>query len=285
MVPRANGRRVSTPADIPSDGGATVGTPAARPQFRCRARLDGPERRRPRHRVPRRRTTRPRRRSPSSCSCCSSVAGCGWRPADGAPRCAPPSTPAPCSGWSAASRSSRCCGSWSSSPATGCCCRPGSVAPGRCSARSSSSCWSPLIAAPAVLAGRLAATQRDLIAGVFDDNGKSATVTAGAEPVRHQERVNVLLLGGDGGAGREGVRTDTVIVASIDTRTGDTTLFSLPRNLENLPFPPAARWPRRSRTASRPRTRARACSTRSTATARPSTPTSSAPPTTRAPTG
>ena len=34
------------------------------------------------------------------------------------------------------------------------------------------------------------------------------------------------------------MRTDTVIVASIDTHTGDTTLFSLPRNLENLPFPP-----------------------------------------------
>jgi LCP family protein required for cell wall assembly len=49
--------------------------------------------------------------------------------------------------------------------------------------------------------------------------------------------VNVLLLGGDGGEGREGVRTDTVIVASIDTDTGDTTLLSLPRNLQDLPFP------------------------------------------------
>jgi polyisoprenyl-teichoic acid--peptidoglycan teichoic acid transferase len=95
-----------------------------------------------------------------------------------------------------------------------------------------------LIAAPAVLAGRLATTQRDLIAGVFDDDGQSATVTAGSNPFGDQERVNVLLLGGDGGADREGVRTDTVIVASIDTSTGDTTLFSLPRNLENLPFPP-----------------------------------------------
>jgi LCP family protein required for cell wall assembly len=47
----------------------------------------------------------------------------------------------------------------------------------------------------------------------------------------------VLLLGGDGGEGREGVRTDTVIVASIGTETGDTTLFSLPRNLQDLPFP------------------------------------------------
>jgi polyisoprenyl-teichoic acid--peptidoglycan teichoic acid transferase len=94
-----------------------------------------------------------------------------------------------------------------------------------------------VIAAPAVLAGRLAATQRDLIAGVFHDNGKSATVTAGSNPFGDQKRVNVLLLGGDGGAGREGVRTDTVIVASIDTSTGNTTLISLPRNLENLPFP------------------------------------------------
>lgn len=94
-----------------------------------------------------------------------------------------------------------------------------------------------VIAAPAVLVGRLAATQRDLIAGVFDDNGKSATVKAGANPFGDQARVNVLLLGGDGGEDREGVRTDTVIVASLDTKTGNTTLFSIPRNLENLPFP------------------------------------------------
>jgi polyisoprenyl-teichoic acid--peptidoglycan teichoic acid transferase len=93
------------------------------------------------------------------------------------------------------------------------------------------------VAAPAVAAGRLAATQSDLIAGVFSDDGKSATVDAAANPFGSQERVNVLLLGGDGGEGRDGVRTDTVIVASIDTDTGDTTLFSLPRNLENLPFP------------------------------------------------
>ena len=93
------------------------------------------------------------------------------------------------------------------------------------------------VAAPAVVAGRLAATQRDLIAGVFDDNGRSATVDAASNPFGSKDRVNVLLLGGDGGEGRDGVRTDTVIVASIDTETGDTTLFSLPRNLENLPFP------------------------------------------------
>jgi LCP family protein required for cell wall assembly len=93
------------------------------------------------------------------------------------------------------------------------------------------------VAAPAVVVSRLAFTQRDLIAGVFDDNGKSATVVNTSDPFGDKERVDVLLLGGDGGEGRDGVRTDTVIVASIDTATGDTTLFSLPRNLENLPFP------------------------------------------------
>jgi LCP family protein required for cell wall assembly len=91
-------------------------------------------------------------------------------------------------------------------------------------------------AAPAAYAGHLALVQRGLIAGVFDD-GESATVVDTPDPFGDQDRVNVLLLGGDGGEGRDGVRTDTVIVASIATDTGETTLFSLPRNLENLPFP------------------------------------------------
>jgi polyisoprenyl-teichoic acid--peptidoglycan teichoic acid transferase len=93
------------------------------------------------------------------------------------------------------------------------------------------------VVVPAVFASRLAIAQRDLIAGVFDDDGQSATVEDVPDPFGDQERVNVLLLGGDGGEGREGVRTDTVIVASIATDTGETTLFSLPRNLEDLPFP------------------------------------------------
>jgi LCP family protein required for cell wall assembly len=93
------------------------------------------------------------------------------------------------------------------------------------------------VAVPAVLGSRLAFTQRDLIAGVFEEDGESATVEDVPDPFGDKERVNVLLLGGDGGEGREGVRTDTVVVASIATETGETTLFSLPRNLEDLPFP------------------------------------------------
>ena len=97
------------------------------------------------------------------------------------------------------------------------------------------------IAVPAIVVGQLVTTSRELIGGVFPDAGRSATVDDKGEddpdPFADQERVNVLLLGGDGGEGREGVRTDTVIVASIDPDTGDTVLFSLPRNLQDLPFP------------------------------------------------
>jgi polyisoprenyl-teichoic acid--peptidoglycan teichoic acid transferase len=95
------------------------------------------------------------------------------------------------------------------------------------------------VAAPAFEAAHLASVQRNLITGLFGDDVESATVptTAAVDPWGDKSRVNVLLLGGDGGDGRDGVRTDTVIVASIDTKTGATTTFSLPRNLENLPFP------------------------------------------------
>ncbi|PFG15909.1 LytR family transcriptional attenuator [Propionicimonas paludicola] len=50
-------------------------------------------------------------------------------------------------------------------------------------------------------------------------------------------RINVLLLGGDAGKGREGLRPDSMTVASIDAETGRTVLFSLPRNLQKVPFP------------------------------------------------
>lgn len=52
------------------------------------------------------------------------------------------------------------------------------------------------------------------------------------------ERLNVLLLGGDGGEGRTSIRTDTIILASIDPETGHTALFSVPRNMARVPLPP-----------------------------------------------
>ncbi len=97
-----------------------------------------------------------------------------------------------------------------------------------------------VVAAPAVLAARYALVQADLVENVFQDN---QSATAPERPVTREDpwngatRVNVLLLGGDGGIDREGVRTDSMILASMDTRTGDTTTFSLPRNLMDAQFP------------------------------------------------
>jgi LCP family protein required for cell wall assembly len=51
-------------------------------------------------------------------------------------------------------------------------------------------------------------------------------------------RWNIALLGGDAGPNRWGLRTDTMIVVSIDRQTGDLASVSVPRNLKHLPMPP-----------------------------------------------
>ncbi|HET6986343.1 MAG TPA: LCP family protein [Kribbella sp.] len=98
------------------------------------------------------------------------------------------------------------------------------------------------IAAPAALGVQSVLAQRSLVQDVFvaQEESRSATrpSTVNVEdPWEDKPRLNLLLLGGDDEPGREGVRTDTVIVASIDTRTGNTALISLPRNLTFMPFP------------------------------------------------
>ncbi|MDO5676982.1 MAG: LCP family protein [Propionibacteriaceae bacterium] len=50
-------------------------------------------------------------------------------------------------------------------------------------------------------------------------------------------RYNVLLLGVDGADGRDGLRPDSINVASVDAETGRTVLFGLPRNLQKVRFP------------------------------------------------
>lgn len=49
-------------------------------------------------------------------------------------------------------------------------------------------------------------------------------------------RFNVLLMGGDAGAGRWGLRPDSLTVASVDAETGRTVLIALPRNMASFPF-------------------------------------------------
>ncbi len=77
-------------------------------------------------------------------------------------------------------------------------------------------------------AAHLVAVQSSFIGAVF----ASETVSSPEDG-----RYNVLLLGGDSGPDRSGLRPDSLTIASIDKDTGRTVLIGLPRNLENVPFP------------------------------------------------
>ena len=96
-----------------------------------------------------------------------------------------------------------------------------------------------LVALPVVQGMRYSMTQADLVATVFENNESATAPTDVTEedPWGGRDRVSVLLLGGDGGVGRTGVRTDSMILLSMDTHTGRSAMFSLPRNMMNAQFP------------------------------------------------
>jgi LCP family protein required for cell wall assembly len=50
-------------------------------------------------------------------------------------------------------------------------------------------------------------------------------------------RLNLLLVGSDAGAGRWLVRTDTMVLLSVDVESGRAAMFGIPRNLLNVPLP------------------------------------------------
>lgn len=81
--------------------------------------------------------------------------------------------------------------------------------------------------------------------GPQTDSGRAGAVES--ETWGGADRLTIILLGSDGGYGRTGVRTDTIIVLSIDVATGDAAAFNVPRNWRHVTFPagtPAAeRWP------------------------------------------
>jgi LCP family protein required for cell wall assembly len=98
----------------------------------------------------------------------------------------------------------------------------------------------------AAVAGKDMRLAQDMFASMFGD-GAAVSATANrpdaakADPWQNTRRVNIMLIGSDAGASRTGIRADTIIVASIDTKTGETVLLSLPRNLEHVPFPQGSR--------------------------------------------
>jgi LCP family protein required for cell wall assembly len=125
-----------------------------------------------------------------------------------------------------------------------------------------------LLTIPHAVAGYADVTQYDLITTVFapvtttittilppttvpsteataagtpaDPTSPPTTTTSTAPPTRIWDgaaRINVLLLGGDARPSSASVRTDTMILASIDPLSGHIALFSLPRNMAQVPLP------------------------------------------------
>ncbi len=87
-------------------------------------------------------------------------------------------------------------------------------------------------------------TAPDPVAGSPTSSTSAPTTTTAPPPTTEApgpwgdiERLNILLLGSDAGRGRTGVRTDTMILASVDVDSGDLALISVPRNLARVPVP------------------------------------------------
>jgi LCP family protein required for cell wall assembly len=73
----------------------------------------------------------------------------------------------------------------------------------------------------------VAGATRDAISRIFA-SGQAAEAVDG--------RYNILLLGGDAGPDRTGLRPDSISVVSIEASTGEATMIGIPRNLEYAPF-------------------------------------------------
>ena len=83
------------------------------------------------------------------------------------------------------------------------------------------------VAGTLLFGAHIVGVQRDFILTMFAGDEVTSA---------HHGRYNVLLMGGDSGAGRWGLRPDSMTVASIDEETGRTVLIGLPRNMANFPF-------------------------------------------------
>ncbi len=80
----------------------------------------------------------------------------------------------------------------------------------------------------AARASFIAGAARTTLGSVFSSNKTYA------DPING--RYNVMVLGGDAGPDRVGLRPDSISVASIDANTGQTTLIGIPRNMQKVPF-------------------------------------------------
>jgi len=73
----------------------------------------------------------------------------------------------------------------------------------------------------------VAQSARSVVGKVFSDGTIEPAING---------RYNILLLGGDAGPDRIGLRPDSISVVSIDATTGAASMVGIPRNLERAPF-------------------------------------------------
>jgi LCP family protein required for cell wall assembly len=74
---------------------------------------------------------------------------------------------------------------------------------------------------------------------------KPARPVSGVDPAVVTDVRTILLLGGDAGPGRGGLRTDTMMLFSIHPPSGRAALISIPRDLRRMLFPPGSELERR----------------------------------------
>lgn len=104
-----------------------------------------------------------------------------------------------------------------------------------------------MIAAPLTVGGRYANDEAAALANIFKDKRSGTRPSIDTDKsvddiLNSMGRVNVLLVGGDDSSTRNyrahgEMNTDTMMVASIDTRSGNTSIIQIPRNTANIPFP------------------------------------------------
>ncbi|MGK2351095.1 LCP family protein [Cutibacterium sp. V947] len=103
------------------------------------------------------------------------------------------------------------------------------------------------IATPLAVAGRYAYDEANMLGRIFTDkrSGTRPSIDYNQDVKAiwaSKPRVNVLLVGADDTQARNyraenSMNTDTIMVASINTSNGDTSIFQIPRNTAKMPFP------------------------------------------------
>lgn len=104
-----------------------------------------------------------------------------------------------------------------------------------------------MISTPLAVGARYAHDESRMVERIFTDKRSgtrpSIDTNQSVDDIwKSKPRVNVLLVGADDTKARNyraqaSMNTDTIMVASIDTQTGDTSIFQIPRNTAKMPFP------------------------------------------------